>query len=63
MHQSGFKPVDSCINKLLSITFGVYQSLDDGLGTRSSLLHICKPFDKLWLKNLILLVKAKWNLK
>ena len=25
----GFKPVESCINQLLSITHGIYQSSDD----------------------------------
>ena len=27
-HQSGFKPGDSCINQLLSITHEIYQSFD-----------------------------------
>ena len=28
--QSGFKPGDSCINQLLSITHEIYHSMDDG---------------------------------
>ena len=28
--QSGFKPGDSCINQLLSITHEIYQSMDEG---------------------------------
>ena len=30
MNQSGFKPGDSCINQLLSITHGIYALLDEG---------------------------------
>ena len=30
-HQSGFKPGDSCINQLLSITHEIYQSLDEDM--------------------------------
>ena len=30
-NQSGFKPGDSCINQLISITHEIYQSFDDGL--------------------------------
>ena len=30
-NQSGFKPGDSCINQLLSITHEIYKSFDDGL--------------------------------
>ena len=29
-NQSGFKPGDSCINQLLSITHGIHASLDEG---------------------------------
>ena len=34
-NQSGFKPGDSCISQLLYITHDIYQSLDDGLETKS----------------------------
>ena len=30
-NQSGFKPGDSCINQLLSITHKIYNSFDEGL--------------------------------
>ena len=33
-NQSGFKPGDSCINQLLSITHEIYKSFDDGLEVR-----------------------------
>ena len=35
-HQSGFKPGDSCINQLLSITHEIYQSFDEGFDARWS---------------------------
>ena len=47
-HQSGFKPVDSCIIQLLSITHEIYKSFDDGLEVRSVFLDISKAFDKVW---------------
>ena len=44
--QSGFKPDDSSINQLLSITHELYESLDMGLEIRSVFLDISKAFDK-----------------
>ena len=44
-YQSGFKPGDSCINQLLSITHEIYQSFDEGFGVRSVFLDISKAFD------------------
>ena len=41
-NQSGFKPVDSCINQLLTITHEIYQSFDVGLEVRSVFLDISK---------------------
>ena len=46
--QSGLKPVDSCINQLLSITHEIYSSFDEGLEVRSVFLNISKAFDKVW---------------
>ena len=46
--QSGFKPSDSCINQLLSITHEIYSSFDEGLEVRSVFLDISKAFDKVW---------------
>ena len=33
-NQSDFKPGDSCINQLISVTHEIYQSFDDGLEVR-----------------------------
>ena len=53
-NQSGFKPGDSCINQLLSITHGIYASLDDGgYKVRDVFLDISKTFDKVWHEDLI----------
>ena len=53
MNQSGFKPGDSCINQLLSITHGIYASLDEGYEVRGVFLDISKAFDKVWHEGLI----------
>ena len=47
-NQSGFKPGDSCINQLLSITHNIYKSFDDGYEVRGVFLDISKAFDKVW---------------
>ena len=44
-NQSGFKPDDSCINQLLSIT---HETFDDGYEVRGVFLDISKAFDKVW---------------
>ena len=51
--QSGFKPGDSCINQLLSITHEIYSSFDEGLEVRSVFLDISKAFDKVWYDGII----------
>ena len=51
--QSGFKPGDSCINQLLSITHEIYSSFDEGLEVRSVFLDISKAFDKVWHDGII----------
>ena len=45
-NQSGFKPGDSCVNQLLSITHEIYKSFDDGFDVRSVFLDISKAFAK-----------------
>ena len=45
-NQSGFKPSDSCINQLLSITHEIYKSFDNGLEVQGIFLDISKAFDK-----------------
>ena len=52
-NQSGFKPGDSCINQLFSITHEIYKSFDDGLQVRGAFLDTSKAFDKVWRKRLI----------
>ena len=52
-NQSGFRPGDSCINQLLSITHEIYQSFDDN----AVFLYISKAFDKVWHKGLIFKLK------
>ena len=47
-NQSGFKPEDSCINKLLCITRDIYKSFDCGYEVRGVFLDISKAFDKVW---------------
>ena len=44
---SSFKPGDSCINQLISITHEIYESLDAGLKVRSVFLGISKAFDNM----------------
>ena len=53
-NQSGFKPSDSFINQLLSITYEIYKSFDDGWEVRGIFLDISKVFDKVWHKGLLL---------
>ena len=52
-NQSGFKPRDSCINQLLSITHNIYESFDAGYEVRGVFLDISKAFDKVWHIGLI----------
>ena len=52
--QSGFKPGDSCLNQLISITHEMYESLDEGLDVRSAFLEISKALDKVWDEGVLL---------
>ena len=52
-NQSGFKPSDSCINQLLSITHEICSSFDEGFEVRSVFLDISKAFNKVWHEGII----------
>ena len=52
-NQSGFKPGDSCINQLLSITHDIYKSFDCGYEVRGVFLDISNAFDKIWHDGII----------
>ena len=56
-NQSGFKPSDSSINQLLSITHQIYKSFDDGYEVRGAFLDTSKAFDKVWHNGLIYKLK------
>ena len=51
-NQSGFRPADSTINQLLSITSNIYESFESSDETPAVFLNISKAFDKVWHKGL-----------
>ena len=57
-NQSGFRPGDSTINQLLSITNDIYESFEKNAETRAVFLDISKAFDKVWHEGLIHKLKA-----
>ena len=57
-HQSGFRPGDSTINQLLSITHETYQAFENHQETRAVFLDISKAFDKVWHEGLLLKLKS-----
>ena len=56
-YSPGFKPGDSCINQLLSITHDIYKSFDCGYEIRGVFLDISKAFNKVWHDGIIF----KWE--
>ena len=52
--QSGFRPNDSCINQLISITRNIYRAFDanSSLGVRGVFLDLLKAFHKIWREGL-----------
>ena len=52
-NQSGFKPGDTCINQLLSITHDIYKSCDCVYEVSGVFLDISKAFDKVWHDDII----------
>lgn len=47
-NQSGFKPGDSTICQLISITNEIFESFEDYCETRALFLDLSKAFDKVW---------------
>ena len=48
-----FSQRESCISQVLSITYAIFHSFDEGMKTRAILLDISTAFDKVWYKGLI----------
>ena len=61
-NQSSFKPGDSCINQLLSITREIYKSFDEGFQVRGVFRDISKAFEKNYLtQGYYFQTKTKWH--
>ena len=56
--QSGFRPGDSTINQLLSITHDIYNAFEHHHDTRAVFSDISKAFDKVWHEGLLLKLKS-----
>ena len=56
-NQSGFESGNPCINQLISITYEIHQSFDNGLEVRGDFLDISKAFGKFWNEGLIYKLK------
>ena len=52
-NQSGFKPGDSCVIQLVSITHEISKSLDEGHEVWGVFLDISKAFDEVWRNGII----------
>ena len=51
--QSGFRPNDSTIYQLITITSSIYKSFENYDETRAVFLDISKAFDKVWHEEVI----------
>ena len=51
-NQSGYRPADSTINKLFSITTEIYEAFENGAEIRASFVDISKAFVKVWHEGL-----------
>ena len=47
-NEPGFKPGDSTVNQLVSITHEIYKSFDKAHEVTGAFLDISKGFDKVW---------------
>ncbi len=58
-NQSGFRPGDSTINQLISITHTIYKAFNGNppLDVRSVYLNISKAFDRVWHEGLVYKLK------
>ena len=56
--QSGFRPGDSIIYQLISITSDIYKNFEKHAETRAVFLDISKAFDKVWHDVLIYKLKS-----
>ena len=58
--QSSFRPFDSCVNQLLTITHEIFSAYDcnPSLEVRSIFLDISKAFDKVWHEGLLYKLKS-----
>ena len=52
-NQSGFRPGDSTIHQLISITSSIYESFGNYDETRAVFLDISKAFDKVWHEGIV----------
>ena len=53
-NQSGFRPINSCVNQLIAIAHEMYKSFHDGLEVRWIFLDISKAFDKVLHEGLLI---------
>ena len=58
INQSGFRPGDSTIYQLLSITSSIYDAFENYDETRAIFLDISKAFDKVWHEGIIFKLKC-----
>ena len=60
VHQSGFRPGDSCVHQLISIFHDIYNAFDanPSLEVRGVFLDISKAFNMVWHKGLLYKLKC-----